>query len=68
MFLPQLAYDADLVIPTPTWVSYAPQARIHLARLSGGSPSGRCVNSSPVCSQQELQSKIKEFRFLQTMS
>jgi len=28
MFLLQLTYFGDLVIPTPTWVSYAPQARI----------------------------------------
>lgn len=28
MFLLQLAYYGDLVIPTPAWVSYAPQANI----------------------------------------
>ena len=28
MFLLQLAYYGDLVIPTPSWVSYAPQANI----------------------------------------
>lgn len=28
MFILQLVYYADLVIPTPSWVSYAPQARI----------------------------------------
>ncbi len=28
MFLLQLVYHGDLVIPTPTWVSYAPQAQI----------------------------------------
>jgi len=28
MFLIQLVYYGDLVIPTPSWVSYAPQARI----------------------------------------
>lgn len=28
MFLLQLVYYGDLVIPTPAWVSYAPQARI----------------------------------------
>jgi aspartate aminotransferase len=28
MFLLQLAYYGDLVIPSPSWVSYAPQARI----------------------------------------
>jgi aspartate aminotransferase len=29
MFLLQLAFDADLVLPAPSWVSYAPQARIN---------------------------------------
>lgn len=28
MFLLQLVYYGDLVVPTPTWVSYAPQARM----------------------------------------
>ncbi len=28
MFLLQVAYDGELLIPTPAWVSYAPQARI----------------------------------------
>jgi aspartate aminotransferase len=28
MFLVQLVYYGDLVVPTPAWVSYAPQARI----------------------------------------
>lgn len=28
MFLLQLGLDADLLIPSPSWVSYAPQARI----------------------------------------
>jgi len=28
MFLLQLVYYGDLVVPTPSWVSYAPQARI----------------------------------------
>ncbi|MBT8445101.1 MAG: aminotransferase class I/II-fold pyridoxal phosphate-dependent enzyme [Gammaproteobacteria bacterium] len=29
MFLLQLAFDAELVLPAPSWVSYAPQARIN---------------------------------------
>lgn len=28
MFLLQVVYDGELIIPTPAWVSYAPQARI----------------------------------------
>ena len=28
MFIVQLVYYGDLVIPSPSWVSYAPQARI----------------------------------------
>ena len=31
MFILRLVYEGDLVIPAPSWVSYAPQARI-LAR------------------------------------
>jgi aspartate aminotransferase len=34
MFLVQMAYYGDLVIPTPSWVSYAPQARILGRRVS----------------------------------
>ncbi|MFW2403341.1 MAG: pyridoxal phosphate-dependent aminotransferase [Gammaproteobacteria bacterium] len=29
MFLLQLAFEADLVLPAPSWVSYAPQAHIN---------------------------------------
>ena len=28
MFLLQVVFDGELIIPTPAWVSYAPQARI----------------------------------------
>lgn len=40
MFILQLAYYGDLVIPTPSWVSYAPQAHIighhvHWLKTSG---------------------------------
>lgn len=28
MFLPQFVYYGDILIPTPSWVSYAPQAKI----------------------------------------
>lgn len=43
MFLLQLVYYGDLVIPSPSWVSYAPQARIvgrqiHWIRLRGDWP------------------------------
>ena len=34
MFLLQLVYYGDLVIPTPSWVSYAPQAHILGRRVS----------------------------------
>lgn len=43
MFLLQLVYYGDLVIPTPSWVSYAPQAQIIGRRvrfLRTGSGSG----------------------------
>ena len=41
MFLLQLAYDGDLVIPTPTWVSYAPQPP-HADRKLGSLRKGLC--------------------------
>ena len=34
MFILQLVYEGDLVIPAPSWVSYAPQARILGRRIS----------------------------------
>ncbi len=43
MFLLQLVYYGDLVIPTPTWVSYAPQAHIigrHVRWLDTKEPDG----------------------------
>lgn len=33
MFLLQLALDADLLLPAPSWVSYAPQARLNRRRV-----------------------------------
>ena len=45
MFLIQLVYYGDLVIPTPTWVSYAPQAGI----------IGRQVHWIPTRSQDRWQ-------------
>ena len=40
MFLTQLAFDGDLVLPTPCWVSYGPQA------LIAGRPIQRIPTSS----------------------
>lgn len=40
MFLLQLVYYGDLVIPTPAWVSYAPQARM-IGRQVGFAPTRR---------------------------
>ena len=37
MFLLQLVYYGDLVIPTPCWVSYAPQAQIIGRKVITGS-------------------------------
>ncbi|MDZ7668046.1 MAG: aminotransferase class I/II-fold pyridoxal phosphate-dependent enzyme [Gammaproteobacteria bacterium] len=34
LFLTQLVYDGELIIPAPSWVSYAPQARILGRRLT----------------------------------
>ena len=35
MFLLQLVYYGDLVIPSPSWVSYAPQANIIGRHIKG---------------------------------
>lgn len=43
MFLLQLVYYGDLVIPTPSWVSYAPQAQI----------VGRKINWVPTSSEND---------------
>jgi len=40
MFLLQLAYDGELVLPAPSWVSYGPQARI-LGRRICSLPTSR---------------------------
>ncbi|MBM3810928.1 MAG: pyridoxal phosphate-dependent aminotransferase [Acidimicrobiia bacterium] len=40
MFLLQLAYDADLLLPSPSWVSYAPQAQM-LGRRIGWMETSR---------------------------
>ena len=46
MFLLQLVYYGDIIIPTPAWVSYAPQAQIigrHVSWLRTSSADGWCV-------------------------
>ena len=60
MFLLQVAYDGEFFVPTPAWVSYAPQARIvgrqvhyvHCGPESGWKMSGElldraCAESPP---------------------
>jgi aspartate aminotransferase len=47
MFLLQFAYGGDLVLPTPSWVSYAPQARIAGSRvrlLATSAEDGWCLD------------------------
>lgn len=46
MFILQLVYYGDLVIPTPSWVSYAPQARI-IGRHVHWLPTSRENNWKP---------------------
>jgi aspartate aminotransferase len=46
MFILQLVYYGDLVIPTPSWVSYAPQARI-VGRQVHWLPTSRENNWKP---------------------
>jgi len=41
MFLLQLCFDGDILIPTPRWVSYEPQARLVGRRLVSIPPGGR---------------------------
>lgn len=51
MFIVQLVYYGDLVIPTPSWVSYAPQAQIigrHIRWLSTGLANGLRVTPEEV--------------------
>jgi aspartate aminotransferase len=43
MFLLQLSFDGDIVVPTPSWVSYVPQARLAgrtVVRVAGGGRHG----------------------------
>lgn len=57
MFLLQLCYYGDLVIPTPTWVSYAPQAHIlgrHVRWLETDAANHWCLTA------QELDSLCRE--------
>jgi aspartate aminotransferase len=51
MFILQLVYYGDLVIPTPTWVSYAPQAQIigrHVRFLPTSADSGWRVTAEQI--------------------
>jgi aspartate aminotransferase len=50
MFLLQLCYYGDLVIPTPAWVSYAPQARI----------IGRHIHMLPTSIENDYQPTAEE--------
>lgn len=54
MFLLQLVFHGDLFIPTPTWVSYAPQARI----------LGRPVHFLATSSQNNWQITPEQFEKL----
>ena len=54
MFLIQLAYYGNLIIPTPSWVSYAPQARI----------IGRYVNWLPTDSDHYWKLQPQEIETL----
>jgi aspartate aminotransferase len=51
MFIVQLVYYGDLVIPTPSWVSYAPQAQIigrHIRWLSTSLANGLRVTPEEI--------------------
>ena len=47
LFILQLAYYGDLLIPRPSWVSYAPQARIIGRSVHCCRPTRRTTGSSP---------------------
>jgi aspartate aminotransferase len=64
MFILQLVYDADLALPTPSWVSYAPQAQI-LGRPTHWLPThlenGWCLAPDELekfCRQQPNRSRL----------
>jgi aspartate aminotransferase len=64
MFLLQLVYYGDLVIPTPSWVSYAPQAHIigrHVRWLSTRRDNGWRLTSDELerlCREDETRPRI----------
>jgi len=57
MFLLQLTYFGDLVIPTPSWVSYAPQAKI----------IGRHINLMPTAFENDWHFTAEELEKLCNM-
>lgn len=64
MFLLQLVYYGDLVVPTPSWVSYAPQAHIigrHVRRLETKESNGWRLTPDELerlCSQDSGRPRI----------
>ncbi len=64
MFLLQLVYYGDLVIPTPSWVSYAPQAHIigrHVRWLDTRPENGRRLTArdlEELCKEDETRPRI----------
>ena len=64
MFLLQLVYYGDLVIPTPAWVSYAPQARIigrKVRMLQTRAEDGWCLHPDSLeqlCAEDPLRPRI----------
>lgn len=47
MFLLQLCFDGDILVPTPSWVSYVPQARLAgrtVVRVPGGGRHGLMID------------------------
>ncbi len=64
MFLLQLVYYGDLVIPTPAWVSYAPQARIigrKVRMLQTRAEDGWCLHPDSLedlCAEDSTRPRI----------
>lgn len=56
MFILQLVYYGDLVIPTPSWVSYAPRPTSSASRSAGCRPATRTTGA---CCPRSWRSSVR---------
>ena len=59
MFLMHMAFNGDIILPAPSWVSYAPQAKIASNKVHWIQTS---ANNNWFPTAQELESKIKSIK------